>query len=507
MRHHFLRLFLSIVLIVVALLAVQIAIMLVSSYRVSVNWRSKVFDEFVEAVQSAIWEVSSADENSVYRLMLNNTSERISGLLLRNGDGEFVATIGRSPMGEQLPTPDRARKFADTSIIPYDARMHITYQSSIEYTDVEIESPKYEIALRSTGGIMPVLQDVSFRPLADGPSMTVALPKSLTDQDIVGSIAITLDGNIEGYIDVMVFRINYYSPTAYLLESLIGVFFFLAIPFAFVFSIILAAIVSKRNEKSVRQIQDALGKLSRGDFDISLPKQHTEEMSVIAASISTLAGDLKRHQISRKEWIRNISHDLNTPVAALSLLINGALDGMFTLDEKLLSDMKKENDTLAARIQSVGYYSFLMSPDAKAEKSEVSFLSASDDVLQKKGCMCIVPESDVMVYADLGLFERALCEVVQNAVDYRSDDEPPRLEASDKDGGVEIRISNHGHLPQPLPQFFEPWARGDESRTSGGSGLGLPIVYQIMEIHKGSVSIEESGGFVIVTLSFPARKE
>ena len=130
--------------------------------------------------------------------------------------------------------------------------------------------------------------------------------------------------------------------------------------------------------------------------------------------------------------------NLNTPVAALSLLINGALDGMFTLDEKLLSDMKKENDTLAARIQSVGYYSFLMSPDAKAEKSEVSFLSASDDVLQKKGCMCIVPESDVMVYADLGLFERALCEVVQNAVDYRSDDEPPRLEASDKDGGVEI---------------------------------------------------------------------
>ena len=506
MRHHFLRLFLSIVLIVVALLAVQIAIMLVSSYRVSVNWRSKVFDEFVEAVQSAIWEVSSADENSVYRLMLNNTSERISGLLLRNGDGEFVATIGRSPMGEQLPTPDRARKFADTSIIPYDARMHITYQSSIEYTDVEIESPKYEIALRSTGGIMPVLQDVSFRPLADGPSMTVALPKSLTDQDIVGSIAITLDGNIEGYIDVMVFRINYYSPTAYLLESLIGVFFFLAIPFAFVFSIILAAIVSKRNEKSVRQIQDALGKLSRGDFDISLPKQHTEEMSVIAASISTLAGDLKRHQISRKEWIRNISHDLNTPVTSLNILIDGALDRIFPLDEKLLLSLKKENDTLSKRIASVGYYSYLLSPDAKAEIAALDAFEISDEVLSANKLSCTVEGNDIKIYADPALISRALLEVIRNAAVYGDVSFTPVLSFHDGgDGSSVIEVRNKGSLPHPLPQFFEPWARGDESRTSGGSGLGLPIVYQIMELHKGSVSIDESGGFVTVTLSFPKR--
>ena len=299
---------------------------------------------------------------------------------------------------------------------------------------------------------------------------------------------------------------NYYAPTLFAMKELL-IAFLCSIPIGLIVAALLAAIVSKHNEKSVKELQTALSELSKGYYDVKLPTQNTEEMAQIGSSISSLGRDLERHQKSRKEWIRNISHDLNTPVAALSLLINGALDGMFTLDEKLLSDMKKENDTLAARIQSVGYYSFLMSPDAKAEKSEVSFLSASDDVLQKKGCMCIVPESDVMVYADLGLFERALCEVVQNAVDYRSDDEPPRLEASDKDGGVEIRISNHGHLPQPLPQFFEPWARGDASRTSGGSGLGLPIVYQIMELHEGNVRIEENDGNVTVTLYFPGKKE
>ena len=507
MRHHFLRLFLSIMLIVVALILVQVAILLVGSYRASVSWRSRVFEEFAEAVQSAIWEISSADEDSVYRLMLSNTSERISGLLLRNGDGEFIATIGRSSMGEQLPTPDRYRSRSSIPMIPYDGGMHIAYRSSIEYTDVKIESPKYEIALRTSDGLIPVLQDVSFRPMAEGQAMTVALPEALTDQDIVGSIAITVNGEIKGYIDVLVFRINYYSPTAFLMESLISVFFFIAIPLAFILSIVLAAVVSKRNEKAVREIQEALGSLSRGEFDISLPKQHTEEMAVIASSISTLAEDLKRHQVSRKEWIRNISHDLNTPVTSLNILIDGALDHVFPLDDKLIQAIKKENDTLSKRIASVGYYSYLLSPDVKADPIEVGSFGIAGDVIAANKLSCSVSGDDIAIYADPSLLSRALLEVIRNADIYGDSSIVPDISFRRRgDGSAVAEIRNKGNLPKPLPQFFEPWARGDESRTQGGSGLGLPIVYQIMELHGGSVSISERDGFVIVRLSFPPKK-
>ena len=484
MRHHFLRLFLSIMLIVVALILVQVAILLVGSYRASVSWRSRVFEEFAEAVQSAIWEISSADEDSVYRLMLSNTSERISGLLLRNGDGEFIATIGRSSMGEQLPTPDRYRSRSSIPMIPYDGGMHIAYRSSIEYTDVKIESPKYEIALRTSDGLIPVLQDVSFRPMAEGQAMTVALPEALTDQDIVGSIAITVNGEIKGYIDVLVFRINYYSPTAFLMESLISVFFFIAIPLAFILSIVLAAVVSKRNEKAVREIQEALGSLSRGEFE-----------------------DLKRHQISRKEWIRNISHDLNTPVTSLNILIDGALDHVFPLDDKLIQAIKKENDTLSKRIASVGYYSYLLSPDVKADPIDVGSFGIAGDVIAVNKLSCSVSGDDIAIYADPSLLSRALLEVIRNADIYGDSSVVPDISFRRRgDGSAVAEIRNKGNLPKPLPQFFEPWARGDESRTQGGSGLGLPIVYQIMELHGGSVSISERDGFVIVRLSFPPKK-
>ena len=503
MRHQFLRLFFSIMAIVVVLILVQVSMLLIGNYRIAMDWRNRVFEEFALTVQDAIWQISSADDAAVFNLMLQNTSERISGLLIRDGNGEFVATIGRSPMGKQLPTPgDFEMRNAQIA----NARMQVAYQDEISYRRVKVESPRYEIALTTTGGALPLLRGVAFRPMAPGSSSRVELPEALDDQDIAGTIAITIDGVTRGYIDVLVFRFNYYAPTAFALEGILAVFFIFSMPLALIISIVLAAVVSKRTERSVKGIQNALYKLSRGEFDISFPRQHTEEMRAISESIATLAKDLERHQRSRKEWIRNISHDLNTPVTSLSILINGAIDGIFPIDEKLLSSLKRENDTLSERIASVGYYSFLLSPDAKADKEEVSVRSLASDTLASKGLSCALPDNDIEAYADPSLLSRALCEVVRNADAYRTGDDVPLMALRiGGDGSSVIEVRNRGSLPKPLPQFFEPWARGDESRTSGGSGLGLPIVYQIMELHSGSVMIAESGAFVTVTLKFPKR--
>ena len=502
MRHQFLRLFFSIMAIVVVLILVQISMLLIGNYTIAMDWRNRVFEEFALTVQDAIWQISSADDAAVFNLMLQNTSERISGLLIRDGNGEFVATIGRSPMGKQLPTPGDF-EMNDAQIA--NARMQVAYQDEISYRRVKVDSPRYEIALTTTGGSLPLLRGVAFRPMAPGSSSRVELPEALEDQDIAGTIAITIDGVTRGFIDVLVFRFSYYAPTAFAMEGLLAVFI-LSMPLAIIISIILAAFVSKRTERSVKEIQDALCKLSRGEFDISFPRQHTEEIGAISASIASLAKDLERHQRSRKEWIRNISHDLNTPVTSLSILISGAIDGIFPVDEKFLSSLKKENDTLSERIASVGYYSFLLSPDARAEKEDVDVGAIAADVISSKGLSCVLPDNDIEAYADPALLSRALCEVIRNADAYGlSDDAPVMTLRIGGDGSSVIEVRNRGSLPKPLPQFFEPWARGDESRTSGGSGLGLPIVHQIMELHSGSVAIAESGAFVTVTLKVPQR--
>ena len=109
----------------------------------------------------------------------------------------------------------------------------------------------------------------------------------------------------------------------------------------------------------------------------------------------------------------------------------------------------------------------------------------------------------IILNIDYELVKRALKEVLDNAYKYGESEEDVVVSVHLKDGFADICIMNRGRLPQPRPPFFEPWARGDESRHEGGSGLGLPIVHQIMEMHHGSVSIDEKDGFVFVTLRFP----
>jgi signal transduction histidine kinase len=71
-----------------------------------------------------------------------------------------------------------------------------------------------------------------------------------------------------------------------------------------------------------------------------------------------------------------------------------------------------------------------------------------------------------------------------------------------------MEIINSGTIATDMDtDFFEPWTRGDWSRTSGGSGLGLPIASTIMFLHDGTISVVQSDeSHVKATISWPKIK-
>ena len=339
---------------------------------------------------------------------------------------------------------------------------------------------------------------------ADHQGDEVKLPEIVTDQDIAGTIAVSVDGESFCYVDVLVYKLGYYAPTAFALKMLIDIFA-VSLPTACIAALIFAAIFSRRVAGSTKMILRALDDIANGNYDVELPKQKIVEYGKIAASIRTLASDLERHGRSRKEWIRNISHDLNTPVTALTLLINGIEEGVFQPDEQIIGQLKEQTDILAERIASVNYYSYLLSPDVPVDRVLLNAISVfSEAGIKCNTCFDIDEGSKAVdVWADEKLLMRAAEEILYNAGEYSSGDKKIVIRCFYDKASAVITVRNSGKLPDPRPQFFEPWARGDDSRTSGGSGLGLPIVYQIMELHSGAVSIDESDGFVEVRLVFP----
>ena len=112
MRHQFVRLFLSILLISFTLILVQILILFIGNWRVALTWKNMVFEEFASSLRTAVESIGTTDESGVLDLMVNHTTERISGLLIRDRDGRFVLSLGASPVDEQLPSPAARRNTA-----------------------------------------------------------------------------------------------------------------------------------------------------------------------------------------------------------------------------------------------------------------------------------------------------------------------------------------------------------------------------------------------------------
>lgn len=508
MRNQFFRLFLSIILIIIAVLLTQVFLLMAINVKIKSVWADEVMNEFADSIEKSIYSFKSSSSDSVLNLMVQSSSERISGLIVRDANGDVALTLGFNSRG--IPVPQLT---SSTNINSYytahnnTGRFKASVESENSTVTYSLDSPKYEIALSTVeAGDSKIVTDIEFNKLANSrKSQLVVYPSTIKKADVAGSVLITMNGEPSVYIDVIAYNLDYYNPTKFVVYNLLKGFS-CTIPVAILISILLAYYVSKRNERVVRDIQKALDELSEGQYNVSLPATKIEEYEDITKSIYKLAKDLKRHGESRKEWIKNISHDLNTPVTSMNLLLNGAVDGIFPINDTLISAIKSENDTLKSRISSVTYYSYLLSPDAKCEKTQIELINAADEVLQSGGYNIKLEfPPELTLCADPALLSRALLEIVKNAVSYKSDDSSPLFKAEQTPDKTIITVENHGTLPDPLPQFFEPWARGDQSRTGeGGSGLGLSIVYQIMELHGGTVSIKENDGVVKVTLEFPA---
>lgn len=508
-RNIYIRLLLSIVGITVLVMAVQLVMLLFSTRMAERSWKQHVFDGYVETLSSEFRGSSAITFADLLYTLVDSAPDRVSGLLVRDEKGDVSISIGSSSRGDFIPQPyERGRLFDvySSSTVAFPNAFSISVNTTEDFDEREIAVPEYCINLTSHafGGTLFV-DDIRIEKSGLEGTMRVKIPDVIKNNDIAGSIVLYNNGVVYGYLDIIVFDIDVYGPTEMLIRDFSSkVLFFL--PIAVLISLVAGYFISKRNTGMIREIRRALKELALGNYKVRVDKKLIafDEFSMIADSIEQLGCDLERHRKSRKEWLRNISHDLNTPVTSMNILLSGAEDGVFPLNSELVKAVKKENDILSERIASVAYYSNLISSDKPMTLTRVPVVDLLSSSLEGRKRYSIKGDiSEYEIQADYELAKRALKEIFDNAEEYGVPDEDVTISVRREDGFIAICVSNRGSLPRPMPSFFEPWARGDDSRHEGGSGLGLPIVHQIMEMHHGDVQIREDDGLVSVTLRFP----
>jgi two-component system sensor histidine kinase SenX3 len=215
----------------------------------------------------------------------------------------------------------------------------------------------------------------------------------------------------------------------------------------------------------------------------------------------------RRVDATRRDFVANVSHELNTPVGALSLLAETLIDAADDPEavQRFALRIKHESTRLAAMIHDLIELSRLQGAEAPAHVSAVDVGRVVDEVVDRARLaaaaasieIAVGRTADAVIMADERQVITALANLVDNAIAYSAADSKIAIGVSnvEVDGRamVDIAVSDGGIGIAAADQerVFERFYRVDpaRSRATGGTGLGLAIVKHIATNHGGTVSV------------------
>lgn len=280
-------------------------------------------------------------------------------------------------------------------------------------------------------------------------------------------------------------------------------------------STIITRLMTKSIEKPINDLARAADDIRGGNLDFEIMGSNYEEIDNLCNNFDIMRKELKRarnreaHMKSERSMLlANISHDLKTPVTSIKGYIEGIKDGIADTPEK----MKRYLDTVYTKANVIDDLVNNLSTFSKLELSRLTFSFENLDLnkflndffenyrldLEKNHVKLInnIPPDSAVVKADREKIQRVFSNLADNAVKYRSEDNPElKIETSVDDGGIYVTVADNGIgiNESKLKNVFESFYRIDSSRAIKGSGLGLGIVKQIVEKHGGKIWLKSEG--------------
>jgi two-component system sensor histidine kinase SenX3 len=213
--------------------------------------------------------------------------------------------------------------------------------------------------------------------------------------------------------------------------------------------------------------------------------------------------EMYRLDAVRRDFVANISHELKTPIGAVSLLAEALQYSADDPDQvrAFAETLEREGHRLAemtndiielTRLQSVGT---IQDPDVVSIDSVVEQAIVSNSVLSKKSGITVAVSASTGAYVlgDGTSLVTAVHNLVRNAITYSRGPSRVGVGAVVKNGIVEISVTDQGQgiANNDLERIFERFYRSDpaRSRETGGTGLGLAIVKHVVNNHQGDVRV------------------
>jgi two-component system sensor histidine kinase CpxA len=266
----------------------------------------------------------------------------------------------------------------------------------------------------------------------------------------------------------------------------------------------------------LRQLTLVVDRFGRGDFESRARYARRDEIGNLAKTFDDMAGRIQTLLAAERGLLQDISHELRSPLARLSIGIEllrtthdrehaitrleDEVDRLVQLVGALIEVTRSEGDPSSRRSEAI---------DVEAIVRDVVRSGTIESDL--RGCRIAVSgEASWPVFGDPELIRRAIDNVLRNAIRYA----PPsttidvRMNESTDETIVRIRDAGPGVPDELLPRLTEAFFRVDPARTAdtGGLGLGLAIARRAIQLHHGSLVAENANPGLLVTITIPHEK-
>lgn len=291
-------------------------------------------------------------------------------------------------------------------------------------------------------------------------------------------------------------------------------------------------LLTKKFVMYLEKISWGITELSAGNFNNRIQIESEDEFAFIAAKLNQMAGDIKniianerKNEEAKNELITSVAHDLRTPLTSLIGYLELVLNKTDLTDEtrmRFIEIAYHKSTHLQKLIEDLFTYTKISFGEVNLEKGELDMVKFINQLVDEfypsfteyeLDYEFICDVNSAPVWADGNLLARAFTNLISNAIKYGKDGKRVEVELTVEDENVIISIINYGNLipEKDIDHIFERFFRVESSRSSetGGSGLGLSITKDIIQMHDGTITVKSdlSGTLFQVTLKKEERQK
>ena len=260
------------------------------------------------------------------------------------------------------------------------------------------------------------------------------------------------------------------------------------------------ALLAARIFAPLERLQAAAARVRGGALSERVPVTSRDEVGQLTEAFNAMTARLERHEEQRRNMVNDVAHELRTPLTNLRATVEAIQDGLRRPDEQVIDSLHEDLLLMQRLVEDLQTLALAEAGKLPLHIEEVNVQEELERFAraQAEPRLHVDAEAGVIVRVDRVRLQQMLSNLVRNSLGHITATGRIEVTATRRDDMLRLSVADDGSgIPaRDLPHVFDRFYRADASRSraTGGAGLGLAIVRNLVELQGGRISAESEEG-------------